>query len=490
VSDGVKADQARASLMMQHAPARRVYDAIVVGARCAGAALATHLSRAGLSVVLLDAAKLPSDQPLSTHLLQPSALDALDQLGVGDEVRKLCPPLRTMRMEFEGRVLLVPHESGRAAYCLRREKLDTLLQAGACRAGADLRDESRVVGLLRSKNGRVCGVEVLRRGRGTEQLRAQIVVGADGRHSTVAKLVGATEYLGYDASRGGYWAYWPRPAAWNENELYTGFDRDDARIAFPADDGMLLIGTAPPIQRVRAWRGDRVTAYIADIRSFKPIGSYVEGLQPATKVFSLMKARYFFRVSAGPGWALAGDAGHNKDFVLALGISDALHDAKSLAAAIIEGSQRALAHYWRRRDVDRVGLFRLSQDLGEADSVTALERLICERVEGAPEIRQRFGAMLDGRVAAYDIFPASMVAQWVVAAALRGNGRPISSFIAGAWRIAQVRRELRYRHKLLARVDREYLFAEQLRSDAWAHRDERRDAHSSWLSRARRALAV
>lgn len=64
---------------------------VVVGARCAGAPLATHLARAGRSVVLLDAAKLPSDQTTSTHLIHPPGLEELNTLGVADTVRAASP---------------------------------------------------------------------------------------------------------------------------------------------------------------------------------------------------------------------------------------------------------------------------------------------------------------------------------------------------------------------------------------------------------------
>ncbi len=57
------------------------HDVIIVGARCAGATLATFLARAGASVLLLDKDRLPSDQILSTHTIHPPGVDVLDDLG-------------------------------------------------------------------------------------------------------------------------------------------------------------------------------------------------------------------------------------------------------------------------------------------------------------------------------------------------------------------------------------------------------------------------
>src|SRR5712671_1950096 len=95
------------------------YDVVIVGARCAGAALAVHLRRAGVSVALVDSASLPSDQPMSTHLVQPPGMDELDALGIGDHVRALSPALHTSRFDFDRRTLMLRYGTDRAAHCLR-----------------------------------------------------------------------------------------------------------------------------------------------------------------------------------------------------------------------------------------------------------------------------------------------------------------------------------------------------------------------------------
>jgi 2-polyprenyl-6-methoxyphenol hydroxylase-like FAD-dependent oxidoreductase len=77
----------------------RAFDTIVVGVRVAGAPLATLLARAGQKVLLLDADKLPSDQPMSTHFVQAIGMDWLDELGVGARIRALAPPSHRLRLE-------------------------------------------------------------------------------------------------------------------------------------------------------------------------------------------------------------------------------------------------------------------------------------------------------------------------------------------------------------------------------------------------------
>ena len=357
------------------------FDVIVVGARCAGAALGQRLASAGLSVALLDAASLPSDQPTSTHLIHPPGMDELDALGVGGAVRESSPALYAFRLSYDGRQVRLPYREGRVAHCLRREPLDALLQQSATDAGADLRPESKVVDLVHDDAGAVGGVVVQRRRQTREQLLADLVVGADGRNSTIAKLVGAEEYLGYDGPRSVYWSYWQRPSDWSPHEYDNGFEGLSARVIFPTDRDQLLIATVPPLDVARSWRGDHTAAYLADIRSYEPVSSHLGGSEPVSEVRGVLKPRYFFRASAGRGWALIGDAGHHKEFVIGLGISDALRDAHGLAEALCTGCDwREAEGWWRRRDVERIEMFRWSQDLGRAQAVNALQRLVATRM--------------------------------------------------------------------------------------------------------------
>ncbi len=425
------------------------YDVVIVGARCAGAALAVHLRRAGLSVAIVDSASLPSDQPMSTHLVQPPGMDELDTLGVGIHVRALAPALHGSRFDFDGRTFTLRYGSARAAHCLRREKLDGLLQRAASEAGAVLRTETRVVGLVHDAAGRVSGVELRTKDARRELLAAGVVVGADGRHSTVARLVGAKEYLGYDGPRASYWAYWRRPAAWDPSVLYNEFDGDHSRVLFPTDGDHVLVATVPIAARARTWRDDAAAAYLADIRSSRALGPLFANDRPLAHPRVLAKTRYFFRVAAGPGWALAGDAGHHKEFVIGLGISDALRDAKSLATAVLEGTDDALERYWRRRDVERIEMYFWARDVGEANAVSALERLVAERAASEPALATRLGDVIDGRISPYDLFPASRVLPWVARAALRGNVRPIAPLISTVGRALRAALERQRRERLL-----------------------------------------
>ena len=107
------------------------YDVVIVGARCAGASLATLLSRAGASVLLLDKDPLPSDQVISTHTIHPPGIDVLDELGVGTAVREETPATHVVRLRKNDAYVDLQFADGRAEYCPRRYRLDGLLQDAA-----------------------------------------------------------------------------------------------------------------------------------------------------------------------------------------------------------------------------------------------------------------------------------------------------------------------------------------------------------------------
>ena len=73
----------------------RRYDAIVVGARCAGSPTAMLLARKGYDVLAVDRATFPSDT-ISTHLLHPPGVAALRRWGLLERlVAPGCPPIHT-----------------------------------------------------------------------------------------------------------------------------------------------------------------------------------------------------------------------------------------------------------------------------------------------------------------------------------------------------------------------------------------------------------
>lgn len=432
------------------------YDAVIVGARCAGATLATLLSRAGAKVLVLDKDSLPSDHVLSTHTIHPPGIDVLDEVGVGEAMREVTPPSHVLRLNKNGASVDVRYADGRAEYCPRRKRLDGLLQAAAVDAGAELLDATRVTALIQEE-GRVVGVRANRRGEEYE-FRAGFVIGADGRNSTVAAQVEADEYLAYDAPRAMYWSYWEAPSFWNSDSayafgMYVGHVGDDIRVVFQTDDNLLLIGSLPPREEaMRHWRADPDGSLTANLASDAVTGPLIAGARPAEKVRGTLRERYFFRAAAGPGWALVGDAGHHKEFVLGDGITEALLQARSLAAAIAEDTDEALIRWWRARDVEALPLFFFGQDEGALGPPKELQRIVFSHLAKRPLLSAGMARAMEHQVSPYEILPMQHVLQWMVGTVLRGNLRVLPEFLAMGKRASQVNRELKSRKTMLASV--------------------------------------
>src|SRR3954454_17674569 len=164
-------------------------DAVIVGARCAGSAAAIALARAGRRVVALDRVSFPADT-ISTHLLWPGGVAELQALGALARVEELGAPPLPRALAGAGDVTVegdYPPVDGIAhALCVRRPGLDAALVETARAAGAEVREGVRVTEVV-FEGGRVAGVRL----DDDAELRAPLVIGADGRRSTVARLVGA-----------------------------------------------------------------------------------------------------------------------------------------------------------------------------------------------------------------------------------------------------------------------------------------------------------
>jgi flavin-dependent dehydrogenase len=310
-----------------------MFDAIVVGARCAGAPTAMLLARAGYRVLMLDRAAFPSDT-LSTHLIHQPGVAALARWGLLETVRASgCPPLdravyEVADIRLEGCARGV--EGQRAGYAPRRHVLDAILVDAAVAAGVDFRDRTSVTRLLRDDTGRVIGVEGKHRGRSFSE-RAHLVIGADGMRSTVARLSRARYTVQDPRLTCADYGYWEDvPAAL---ELY---EKPSSWVAaVPTNDNATLVLAYFPQSRFEEVRTDTRHAYLGQIRTTAPaLYERLHGKRRIERLRGTGDQQNFFRQATGPGWALVGDAGHHKDSITARGISDAFLQAETLARRV------------------------------------------------------------------------------------------------------------------------------------------------------------
>ncbi|BDT86934.1 NAD(P)/FAD-dependent oxidoreductase [Nocardia cyriacigeorgica] len=358
-------------------------DVIVVGARCAGSAVAATMARAGRRVIVLDSAQFPSDT-LSTHLLWPGGLAELQALGVLEQVEELGAPRLTSAFAA-GAGYRVPSEFAPAggvdyAMCVRRTGLDAVLVGAARTAGAQVRERCRVVELVWAGD-RCAGVRYRDRADVVVELRAPLVVGADGRRSTVARLCGAIEpFLHAPSGRECYYAYWRDGSpSWRHIAAQWRAGRD-LGTAFPCDDGLVLSLVQPPVSAESALGPGRAEQrYTEAIARIPGLTERLRECERVGRVRAATGIASYFRHSSGPGWALAGDAGHFKDPVTAQGIRDALRYGRLLAetaAPLLEhptALDLALAHWADRRLRECLPIYQWTNRLARAEDMHPLE---------------------------------------------------------------------------------------------------------------------
>jgi 2-polyprenyl-6-methoxyphenol hydroxylase-like FAD-dependent oxidoreductase len=372
------------------------YDVIVVGARVAGATTAMLLARRGLRVLVVDRAKFPSDT-LSTHQVQVPGVARLRRWGLLDGIGKAGTPA-TRRIGFDaGHTVLDGHfpayEGVDALYSPRRTILDALLVEAARSAGAEVR-ESFVVEQVVSDGDRVTGIRGFERGRPPVTEYAQLVVGADGKHSRVAEAVGARRYRERAARSFACYTYWSG-VPMSGGELYQRPGR--AVAAFPTNGGLVMVYTAAPLAEFADFRADVDTHYRKTLDLCGDLGDRVRDGIRAERFRATPDLPNLFRVPCGPGWALVGDAGVVMDPVTAQGITNAFRDAELLAdavaGAIAAGPtrlDRALHAYWRQRDKAVRPMYDFTVRLAALEPAGFVERRLLASIADRPDEVDRF----------------------------------------------------------------------------------------------------
>ncbi|MBI5949841.1 MAG: NAD(P)/FAD-dependent oxidoreductase [Chloroflexi bacterium] len=332
-----------------------MYDAIVVGARCAGSPTAMLLARKGYRVLLVDRATFPSDT-MSTHALRAQGTKKLKDWGLLDRVANSgCPPIRQAHFDIgvaQMTVPMPPFEDIDATYCPRRTVLDKILVDAAVEAGAELR-EAFTFDDLTWKDGRATGIVGHARGGEKVTEEARIVIGADGLHSQVAKAAGAPIVKQADHATCGYYGYFSGVPC----EGFEFYFREGCYIlVFPTHDGQVCIAMERPQGEFKAFREDVEGNFMRTLELAPGLHARMANAKREEKLIGIGELPNQFRQTFGPGWALIGDASYHRDAILGSGITDAWYEADYLAEAVdagLSGAQpmeAALARYEQRRD--------------------------------------------------------------------------------------------------------------------------------------------
>jgi 2-polyprenyl-6-methoxyphenol hydroxylase-like FAD-dependent oxidoreductase len=397
------------------------FDAIVVGARCAGSPTAMLLARKGYRVLLVDRVHFPCDT-VSTHILHPLGVEALARWGLRDRlVATGCPPIHTYDYDFGA--FTISGSPGTAtspvSYCPRRTILDKLLIDAAAEAGAEVREGFTVYEIM-IEDGRVVGIKGRSDRDGACTERARVVIGADGRHSFVADAVRPEPYDEKPPLLAAYYSYW---SGLPMNGRFETCIRD--RLGFaavPTHDDLTLIIAGWPYAEFAERKNDIEGNFLRGI-ALSP--SFADRLRRAKREarFAGAAVPNYFRKPYGPGWALVGDAGYNKDFITAQGMLDAFRDAELCAAALDQSFSAgrpfddAMADYQRSRDARVKAMYDFTCQLATLEPPSAELQQLLQAVHGNRKAMDDFVRMNAGTISPAEFFAPENVTTIMAAAA-------------------------------------------------------------------------
>jgi flavin-dependent dehydrogenase len=266
--------------------------------------------------------------------------------------------------------------------------LDKILVNAAAEAGAEVREAFTVTEML-IEDDRVAGIRGQSQGGGSVTERARVVIGADGLHSFVANAVRPERYNEKPPLLAAYYTYWSGLPMNGRFETYIRAHRGFA--AWPTNDEQTLLIAGWPHAEFDANKKDIEGNYMKALELAPAFAERVRGAKREERFVGMAVPNYF-RKPFGPGWALVGDAGYNKDFISATGIMDAFRDAELCSVALDDSLsgrrpfESAMSDFQSRRDAHSRPMYEFTTQLATLEPPP-------------PELQRLLGAMHGNRAA-------------------------------------------------------------------------------------------
>jgi 2-polyprenyl-6-methoxyphenol hydroxylase-like FAD-dependent oxidoreductase len=414
------------------------YDVVVVGASIAGCTAATFLGRAGARVALVESHSDPKTfKRMCTHFIQPSASPTIERLGLTGAIERAGGRRNDLNIWTKygwishAREWSEPPMRDHPAWNIRRETLDPIVREHAAATdGVTLMLGHTATAISRGAGtgaGRVSGVSVRERDGSERELRAKLVIAADGRDSQIGKLSGIPTKQKPN-NRFGYFAHY------RETPLVTGDSAQmwllnpDVAYAFPTDGELTLLTCMPHKDRVAEFKSDPEQAMVKLFERL-PDGPRLDPAKRESKVMGKLDMPNSMRPASSPGLAFVGDAALAADPLWGVGCGWALQSAEWLADAVgpaLMGGDAevdsALEAYARRHRKGLAAHEKLCSDYSRGRKFNPLEKMLYRAAARDRTIAERM-AQMGGRW----IRPQEMLTPGTLARIARVNLSPRSS---------------------------------------------------------------
>ena len=399
------------------------YDVIVVGARCAGSPTAMLLARKGYKALLLDKATFPSDT-MSTHFVHPPGVAALERWGLHEKLKATgCPPVDTYSFDFGPLTISgkpQPIDGFDHGYSPRRTVLDKLLVDAAVEAGAELREAFTVDEVLAS-DGKVAGIRGHEKDGDEVTEHATVVIGADGKHSLVAKTVKPEQYEERPSRQAMYYAYWSGLPV-DAFDVTIRAENSRGWAAMPTHDDLTVVPFGWPIDEFKANKGDVEGNFFASMELAPEFAERLRAAKRESKFIGSAELPGYFRKPFGPGWALLGDAGYHKNPITAMGINDAFRDAELVVGALDDAFsgrrsyEEGMSDYQQTRDREAMPVYEFTDDFALLQPPPPETQQLLGAMQGNQEAMDGFVSVQANTLPAPEFFSDENVGKIMAAA--------------------------------------------------------------------------
>ena len=330
-----------------------MFDVAIVGGGPAGASCASFCAAAGLRVAILERENFPREK-VCGDCLNPACWPVLERLGVAAEIRA-APHGKLSSVDFialDGSVVSIPlPEGANAEIAIRRSLLDEILLRRAQSLGVEVREGETLLSAAHSGHWTI--------GTDRSEARSRVLVPADGRNSTVARLCGLMPRKGPD--RVALQTHVPLPRDFGDR-IVLQLLRQGYSGQAPVGDGLLnlcLVSGPTDLAAVRRWAEQEFG--ISPDHDWRTIAPLARAALP----------------SAMPGLFLVGDAARVVEPFTGEGISYALRSGELAATAIAAGDHRQYARAHRKLYSGRVWVNALARHAVEHPRLaTSLLRIL------------------------------------------------------------------------------------------------------------------